>query len=495
MKPRQARTAPNVSPSAPEPVPSELPPSRERALFAGTSVLLLAPCFWQSRLQIGDLESHIYNAWLAQLIESGRAPGLTIVSQKTNVLFDWILSALFRSVGAGPAQRIAVALCVLVFAWGAFAFICRVSGRRPWHLMPLVGVLSYGWTLHMGFLNFYLSLGLCLWAMALAWNWKRRGLIAGALLVGIACVAHTLPVMWAAAITIYAWLWRRTPFAQRAYLMGGALAAVLAGGIAIRMSFPTLWFGQQLTNILGVDQARVFGGSYQPVMLGLVLFCAALFFKFFRQAGFAKAFWTLPVQIWLMTLLGILVVPNRISIPGYQNALMFIANRMSLAQGVCLCAVLAMIPAHRFVRYGLGVVALLFFALLYRDESVLNGIEDRMEALVRKLPPNSRVVSAIEDPYLRVNALTHMIDRICVGHCYSYANYEPSTDQFRIRVTAPNPIVAATYADSFQLQTGGYVVKERDAPLFQVRLNDAGGMEIRELPPGTTTTMTYIDSL
>ena len=62
-------------------------------------------------------------------------------------------------------------------------------------------------------------------------------------------------------------------------------------------------------------------------------------------------------------------------------------------------------------------------------------------------------------------------------------------------MTAPNPIVAATYADSFQLQIGGYVVKERDAPLFQVRLNDAGGMEIRELPPGTTTTMTYIDLL
>ena len=35
-------------------------------------MLLLIPCFWQSRLQMSDLESHIYNAWLAELIENGR---------------------------------------------------------------------------------------------------------------------------------------------------------------------------------------------------------------------------------------------------------------------------------------------------------------------------------------------------------------------------------------------------------------------------------------
>ena len=323
----------------PEQAPAKLTASRERALFAVSSLLLLAPCFWQRRLQIGDLESHIYNAWLAQLIESGRAPGLAIVSQKTNVLFDWILSALFRSLGAGPAQRISVALCVLIFAWGAFAFVSRASGRRPWHLMPLIGVLAYGWTLHMGFLNFYLSLGLCLWAAALAWNWTRRGLLAAAPLVLIACAAHTLPVLWAAAILAYAWLWRRTPVNQRSYLLGGALAAIFLGGAAIRNSFPTLWFREQLMNILGIDQVRVFGTWYQFVLLGLVLLCAALLFKQVHQTGMVKAFWTLPVQIWLLTLVGILVVPNRISIPGYQNSLMFIANRMSLAQGVCLCAV------------------------------------------------------------------------------------------------------------------------------------------------------------
>src|SRR3954470_23320031 len=194
--------------SRPPKQPNAPPAHVERtgAWVAVASVLLLIPCFWQSRLQMSDLESHIYNSWLAQLIESGRAPGLAIVPQKTNVLFDWILTALFRAFGAGPAQSISVALSVLILAWGAFAFAARVSGRRPWELLPLIGVLAYGWTLHMGFMNFYLSLGICLWAMTLAWNFGARSLVAAAALFAIAFVAHALPVTWAAGVLAYVWV-------------------------------------------------------------------------------------------------------------------------------------------------------------------------------------------------------------------------------------------------------------------------------------------------
>src|SRR5438093_10769106 len=91
--------------------------------FVVASALVLIPCFWQSRIQAGDLSSHIYNAWLAQLIAAGQAPGLVIARQTTNVLFDLILSGLFAAFGSEAAQRIAAGLSVLVFAWGAFAFL------------------------------------------------------------------------------------------------------------------------------------------------------------------------------------------------------------------------------------------------------------------------------------------------------------------------------------------------------------------------------------
>src|SRR5205823_13849137 len=89
-----------------------LPVRRTRLTYLIASLFLLIPCYWQPRLQAGDLSSHVYNAWLAQLIESGRADGLMIVRQTTNVLFDLLLSGCFRLFGADWAQRIAVSVAV-----------------------------------------------------------------------------------------------------------------------------------------------------------------------------------------------------------------------------------------------------------------------------------------------------------------------------------------------------------------------------------------------
>src|SRR5579859_7499794 len=112
------------------------------AYVAALSGVVLIPCFWQRRIEAGDLSSHIYNAWLAQQIDFGRAPGLTIAPVTTNVLFDLILSGLFRSFGAEAAQRIAVSLVVLIFFWGAFALASATSKAPPWFLAPCLAMLS-----------------------------------------------------------------------------------------------------------------------------------------------------------------------------------------------------------------------------------------------------------------------------------------------------------------------------------------------------------------
>src|SRR5258706_8656091 len=168
--------------------------SRPWKTYGLLSILLLLPVYWQPRVQAGDLSSHIYNAWLTQLIETGRTQGLVVVQQTTNVLFDLMLSALFRVGGAEFAQRISVSIAVLVFVWGAFQFISVVSGRRAWHLIPCIGMMAYGWVFHMGFFNFYLSLGLCFWALSVVWNWNPRSLAMAAPVLALAYLAHTLPV-------------------------------------------------------------------------------------------------------------------------------------------------------------------------------------------------------------------------------------------------------------------------------------------------------------
>ena len=480
-----------ATPAAKAPAPLSLPPWA----YPAASLLLLVPCYWQSRLQLGDLSSHIYNAWLAQLIESGRAPGLAIVPQTTNVLFDLMLSGLFKILGAEAAQRISVSLAVLTFVWGAFAFVSVVAGRRVWGLMPVIAMLAYGWVLHMGLFNFYLSLGLCFWALALAWEWKPRRVAAAAPVLLVAYVAHGLPVAWTVALLAYLWLARRMTPRKRAMLMAASLAAIVVARAVATGMMPNLWEPQQIMMITGTDQLWVFDAKYGVLFLGLLLVSVLLFVRLLRDSGARNVVSSLPFQIGVLTAAGVLIVPTRLQIPGYMHALVYIAERMSLAVGICLCALLAAAPMRAYHRYAMGVVALLFFGCLYRDEGALNAREDRITRLVSQLPPGQRVVSAINDPTLRTNALTHMIDRACLGRCYSYGNYEPSTAQFRIRAVAGNPIVVSSYEDSRLLQLGSYVVKERDLPLYQVVLDQAGHMGIRVLTAGAQSGMTYWEVL
>ena len=88
-----------------------------------------------------------------------------------------------------------------------------------------------------------------------------------------------------------------------------------------------------------------------------------------------------------------------------------------------------------------------------------------------------------------------MIDRVCIGRCFSYANYEPSTPQFRVRAFSGNPIVVTDYGDSWKMQNGVYVVKETDPPLLQVYLDESGGISTRPLKAGTPCGTKYLKAL
>src|SRR5580700_6838295 len=120
---RPVSKAASSTPTAPKPAPAPAPAwlakfaalGRSPLGYVLASIAVLMPCYWQARIQAGDLSSHIYNSWLAQLTEAGKLPGLVVVNQATNILFDRILSGLFRALGPDLAQRVAVSIAVLTF--------------------------------------------------------------------------------------------------------------------------------------------------------------------------------------------------------------------------------------------------------------------------------------------------------------------------------------------------------------------------------------------
>jgi hypothetical protein len=108
------------------------------------------------------------------------------------------------------------------------------------------------------------------------------------------------------------------------------------------------------------------------------------------------------------------------------------------------------------------------------------------------LPAKARVVSGVTGTVPALNPLTHVIDRACIGRCFSFANYEPSTAQFRVRCEPGNTFVASSYADSVALQAGGYVVKAGDPPLYLL-YEDGGRFGARLLRPGEVVKVAAVE--
>jgi hypothetical protein len=430
------------------------------------------------------------------LIQRGQAPGLAIVPQTTNVLFDLLLAGLFNLLGSDAAQRISVAIAVLTFAWGAFAFASTAAGRRAWTVLPLLAMLSYGWVFHIGFFNFYLSMGLCCWAMALAWSMTPLRLAAAAALAVLAYTAHALPVVWAAGLLAYVAVARRLESRGRARLTAAIVLAMAAAHLIGRQFVLARWTPRQWAQSTSVDQLWLFDSKYYLAMTALLMVYALLFLRLVRTGGARPIVSSITFHLTAIAAAAVFVLPTAVQIPGYAHLLAYLAERLSLGVGVCACALLASAEPRRVERYAIAATAVLFFGMLYRDERALNAFEDRIERAVAAIPPGERVVSGVlGDSGYRVNTTTHMIDRACIGRCYSYANYEPSTKQFRVQTLAPNRIVTADYGDSFRMQIGGYVVKATDEPLWSVQISADGSMRATLLPKGQKVGVMLWDAL
>jgi hypothetical protein len=84
--------------------------------------------------------------------------------------------------------------------------------------------------------------------------------------------------------------------------------------------------------------------------------------------------------------------------------------------------------------------------------------------------------------------IDHFVDRACIGQCYSYGNYEPSSGQFRVRASPGNGIAIANFADTDAIESGTYVVQPQDLPMFQIFQCNTNMIELcmRELVAGET---------
>jgi len=466
--------------------------TKKWAIFA-ISIAMIVPCLWHRRIEAGDLASHVYNAWLAQLIEKGQAPGLYIVRQWNNVLFDWTLLHAANVMGFVAAEKIVVSLCVLIFFWGVFALVAASSGRPPWFLAPCIAMLTYGYAFNMGFLNYYLSLGLAAFSIALLWRGRGVERFLGLLILPFILLAHPIGFLWLAGMGLYLLLWTKLPNWWKLCVPASAVVTLFAihWYLAHRARFPVDWGHDPFYLMNGVDQLTLYGQRYTVLgwaALGFGVLCVVVDLISRRRDN---SFWQslrLPAELYFIAVVAVALLPENLrpSITGGWIGLL--ASRLTAITAIFGLCLMGCLKPRRWHLAGFGACAIFFFTFLYTDTLDLNRMESSAEQIVSQLPFGTRVIATIwAPPDSRVSFIGHIADRACIGHCFSYANYEPSSGQFRIRARPGSPVVSASDDDTEDMQAGEYEVQDEDLPvmeIYQCDEKDLTKLCIRDLASG-----------
>jgi len=479
-------------PRAEEFSPLKIQRKAELGLVLLVSAAMLIPCFWQRHIQAGDLASHVYNAWLAQLVAEGKAAGVYAVRQWHNVLLDLMLLKLGKLFGFLAAEKIAVSLCVLVFFWGVFTLVSVATRKRPWLLAPGLAMLAYGYVFYMGFMNYYLSLGLACFGLAALWQGERRGILIAVILAPLTLLAHPLGFLWLLAAGAYRLLWPR----MRGWAEWLPPAAAIGIGLVVRWvlarhpEFQPDWPDKPFFQWNGADQFWVFRPETRYVMLAMIVFVAAAtlvdLFPWRRGAGNGKER-RLFLEFYAVAFCLTSLLPENLRPDANAGWIGLLVTRLTLVSAIFVFCWLGTLRPRKWHFVALAACSAVYFAFVYRDTRLANEMEENAETITRELPAGTRVIATIFEPSEYRMVTLHVVDRACVAHCFLYSNYEPATKQFRLRVREGSPVVTASTDDSEDMQFGSYEVQDEDLPLKEIYQCDAGDWTklcIRDLKAG-----------
>ncbi len=445
------------------------------------SALVLTPCFWHREIVSSDLASHLYNAWLVELIRRGQAPGLWLSGQHTNVLFDWMLSAFGCQFGLTIGEKMAVSIAVLVFFWGTFALISAAARRAPWFVTPVIAVVTYGWTFHLGFFNYYLALGLSSFCLAILWRGKGWELLAALAIAPWVLVAHPLGFIWLLAAAAYIGFYENLRGWEKAIPFGLAVLSLLALRFYLSRHYYINSGTKPFYSYNGADQLVLFGERYRLVARALMLFVAvSLAIDVIRRRRRSRTWqdYEIPLQLYLLVWLAVFLLPGAVIFPPPTAPVALLTERVTSVSAILGCCLVGALRPSKWHLAASAAIAAVFFSFIYQDTAVVNRMEAQAVQLVGTLPPKQRVLATIFPlPGSRI-LIQHIVDRACIGRCFSYGNYEPGTALFRVRALPGNPYVLTDYDLAVDTEHGGYIVQPRDLPVSEIYQCSSSGTDL-----------------
>jgi hypothetical protein len=463
------------------------------------SLAVLVPCVWQRHIEAGDLGSHVYNAWLAQLIVQGEVPGLYLAHLWHNVLFDLLLLHSANLVGFAVAEKIVVSLAALIFFWGVFVFITALTQSSPWFLAPCIAMLAYGYSFNMGFLNYYLSIGLACWSVAIFLGGTRNDRLLSAVIFPVIYLAHPIGFLFAVGAMLYLTVRKILPGYSKLALPIAAIAAFasLHWLLSAHSDYDIDWTKTGPFYVFnGSDQVVLYGDQYSLLAQLAVFFGVGCLVVDAIMRSKERAAWpswqafAIPAELYVVTFAIVMLLPENIRTSPEVAWIGLLVSRLTTVSAIFGLAVLACLKPRKWHAIGFAALAAAFFVFLHDDAAYLNQIEASAESVLSQLPYGTRVISSLSAPEdSRIEFIGHLVDRACINHCFSYLNYEPSSTQFRVRATPGNKFAAAPYSQVEKMVSSSYIFQPQDLPLVQLyecTPTDRTKLCARTLHPGDT---------
>ncbi|PYT77679.1 MAG: hypothetical protein DMG40_22660 [Acidobacteria bacterium] len=218
-----------------------------------------------------------------------------------------------------------------------------------------------------------------------------------------------------------------------------------------------------------------------------VVCVAANFFAGQQEPGPWKRF-ELPFEWYAVTFCAVTLLPENLRPSPDAGWIGLLGSRLTTISAIFGLCILGQLKPRKWHLAGFAGCALLYFAFLYQDTGWLNRLEANAEKLTDSLAPGTRVVVTIDaPPGSRIQFVQHAVERACIGHCFSYANYEPASKEFRVRVQEGSPVVTSSTDTAEDMASGEYEVDDSDLPLKQIYQCDARDLTklcIRDLAAG-----------
>ncbi len=221
-----------------------------------------------------------------------------------------------------------------------FVLVGALTGTTPWFLTPVMAMLAYGYCFNMGFLNYYVSIGLACWSLGIFLGGTRTDRLVGFGILPVIYLAHPIGFLFALGMMVYLAVRQMLPglWKLAVPLVAIAAVAVLHWVLATRVDFDIDWTKTGPFYVFnGSDQLVLYGDHYAALARAAVLFgviCVVVDAVMRRKERASWGAFALPMELYVTAFVILMLLPENLRSSPEVAWMGLLVSRLTLVSAI-----------------------------------------------------------------------------------------------------------------------------------------------------------------